>query len=386
MPEIIMETIRPQNGETVDLTNKIIDGFGPGRPDPSYSEDHPPGTLSFGLDLSGTVGVKVIGGVIRNCTDAGIALGGAKDVQILGTVLRHNCYAMRGNGSGIDLGSGAEGVLLDDLDIYENGQDAINGGDVRGLVLQNSYLHDHYLSHPDGIQLWGPNPSDNIEIVNNVIGNGFLQAIFLGENRDNGTWRPNAYVNNVKIENNLIHHCRYGIVPYHFRNRDWEIAHNTIADIEQSAIHLWAMGDDGTPSFTVRDNIVLRADHCIFRKANVFSNILWETRTGDWPNGNYHFDPKLDSEYKPTLFGEAMKGSDGEFTGRIWEVEFPTDYSYVFGFALFFERHPEIGQPIGPMEYNWLGDCFQPTEYGTLYYWKSINRTFYIKGPKILML
>lgn len=245
----------------------------------------PPATRSFGLDLNGKRWIEVDGakwgGIeIRNHSKAGVRFGDASDIRLANLHIHHNTYVSMPDGPGISVSG--RNLTLERLEINNNGQDAIQGGDVTNLVLQDSYLHDHFCAHPDGIQLfYGKNRG--ITVQRNTFAHGFLQAVFFGEPKP----EFDSTTSDVRIQYNLIYDTRFGIVSNHNGNRDWLVYNNTIARIENEGISLY--GSAG--GMEVRNNILF---DCRFILRNgVQSNNLFR----DVPsppvdeNGSFAADP-----------------------------------------------------------------------------------------------
>jgi hypothetical protein len=233
-----------------------------------YPNDHPAGTRQFGIDLNRSSwiaidGTKPSGIEIRNHNQEGVVFRGAQHIRLSQLHIHHNTYATQPNGSGIDISG--DSIILEQLDIHHNGQDAIQGGNLTNLVLQDSYLHDHYCRHPDGIQLnYGTN--SDITIQRNVF-TEFLQAIFLGEANVNAL----SSTSKVYIRYNLIYRATYGIKSHNDSNKDWEIYNNTLVDISEQGIHLYRMASGAK----VRNNILYNSGYVLRNGAqshNLFYN------------------------------------------------------------------------------------------------------------------
>jgi hypothetical protein len=232
-----------------------------------YLEAQPPGTRRFGIHLKGQSWVTIDGtkpgGIeIRNHSQEGIIFRGARHIRLSQLHIHHNTYATKPNGSGIDISGDA--IILERLDIHHNGQDAIQGGDLSNFVLEESYIHDHYCAHPDGIQLfYGTNR--NITIKRNIFAYGFLQAIFLGE----ADPKFDAKVYDVNISYNLMYSMTYGVKSHNDGNRGWKVYNNTIVDIAEQGIHLFRIAAGAE----IRNNILYRSGYVV--RNGVQSNNLF---------------------------------------------------------------------------------------------------------------
>jgi hypothetical protein len=251
-----------------------------------YSEEHPAGTRRFGIDLNGQSWIVIDGGKkqgieIKNHNESGVKFSGASHSTLAHLHIHHNTYAKTENGQGVDI-SGDDNTLSY-IEINNNGQDAIQGGDVSGLRVEYSYLHDHYCSHPDGIQLFhGQNT--NITIINNLFENGFLQAIFLGEANP----AYNSSTSDVLIAYNVLRNMQYGIKSHNDNNKNWRIYNNTIVDIAEQGVHLWR----GASGIQVRNNILYNAGYA--QQHGVQSNnLFYGVANPPTDNGAITADPRF---------------------------------------------------------------------------------------------
>ncbi|RME44407.1 MAG: hypothetical protein D6791_13250, partial [Chloroflexi bacterium] len=251
-----------------------------------YDESHPPGTRRFGIELNGQSWITVDGtrwgGIeIRNHNQAGVEFDGASNVRLANLHIHHNTYADYANGPGIRISG--NNIVLEKLEINNNGQDAIQGGDLTDFVLQDSYLHDHYCRHPDGIQLfYGTN--HDIVIRRNTFAHGFLQAIFLGEVQPNF----NSSTSDVDIHYNVIYDVTYGVKSHHDQNRNWWVYNNTIVDIGKEGIHLWR----GAAGLEVRNNILDNAGY-LLRNGVQSNNVFYQVPNAPSGNGSIQADPQF---------------------------------------------------------------------------------------------
>lgn len=257
-----------------------------------YSSQHPAGTRGYGIDIRGQQYIDVQGPFeIKNHNSAGVTLGSGQHIRLANLHVHHNTYAVTPDGPGINV-SGTD-ITIERVDIHDNGQDALQGPNVNGFVLRDSYLHDHYCSHPDGIQLYGPEPSSGIVIEGNVFANfagGSGQAIFLGEKT-----RATAAATNVIVRYNVFKNVLYGVVPYHTQSRFWQVFNNTIVGVKYAAIHFYHVSAANQPSLTARNNIVVSADHNIFGASIQDHNEFWQLRESCWycsaSKGSFYADP-----------------------------------------------------------------------------------------------
>jgi hypothetical protein len=250
-----------------------------------YTQNPPPGTRQWGLDLNAQSWIVVDGGKwggieIRNHTSTGVRFHNASHIRLSNLHIHHNTFPDVADGPGISISG--DSIVLEKLDIHNDGQDAIQGGNVTNLVLQDSYLHDHYCSHPDGIQLF-KGANRNLIIRRNVFANGLLQAIFLGEQNP----ALDSTTSDVEISYNVIHDTHYGIVSNHHNNQNWKVYNNTIVDMLYHGIDLYASG--GGMEF--RNNILYNASYVINNGVQS-NNIYYQVPFAPWgENGSIKADP-----------------------------------------------------------------------------------------------
>jgi hypothetical protein len=250
-----------------------------------YVDPHPASTRRFGIDLNGQSWITIDGtrwnGIeIRNHNQAGISFATASNIILSNLHIHHNTYATIAAGPGIAI-SGSN-IVLERLEINNNGEDAIQGGNVNNLVLQDSYIHDHYCNHPDGIQLYfGAN--SNINIRRNTF-TKLLQAIFLGE--VNTT--PTSAVNDVNIQYNIIYSTTYGIKSNNDNNTGWKVYNNTIVDTEEQGIHLYVVASGSE----VRNNILYNSAYAV-RNGIQSNNLFYQAPGAPSGNGSITADPQF---------------------------------------------------------------------------------------------
>jgi len=251
-----------------------------------YNENHPPSTRRYGIKLNGQSWVNIDGtkwgGIeIRNHNLAGVDFDRTNsNIRLSNLHIHHNTYARTPDGPGISITG--DNITLEKLEINNNGQDAIQGGNLTNFVLQDSYLHDHYCSHPDGIQLYyGTNR--NITIQRNRFHN-FLQPIFLGAREDDNI----NNVTDVKVNYNVIYNSAYGVVSNDATNRDWKVYNNTIVDIDYEGIHLYASAG----GMEARNNIIYNS-RFLLRNGIQSNNLFYQVPNAPSGNGSIEADPQF---------------------------------------------------------------------------------------------
>jgi hypothetical protein len=163
------------------------------------------------------------------------------------------------NSIGVQHGWTAESDLVEFVEIYRNGQDAMR---VQGdsFTLRHSYIHDHYCNHPDGIQalVYTANsdvPDSEGRIADlSVLGNVFervgLQQVFLGENVGHNSW-----VDGALIRDNLFLAGNYIIKTKNGRSTGFVIERNTFAGSSQFALEWCCASPGAVAPMVIRDNI-----------------------------------------------------------------------------------------------------------------------------------
>ena len=186
--------------------------------------------------------------------------------------------------------SGADGLTIRNCEINDNGQDAIQsilgGNDV---LLEGNYIHSHHYNHPDALQMQG---GDRLVIRSNVISDGFMQGIFLGENSNRDAWSTD-----VEMYDNLLYGYDYGVKSKNTNTQNWNIHNNTFANLNNFAIE-WCCASPGSRApMVIRDNIFSNtagfylstgdgtttfADNCVHESGYVSGNVTQSgTISGD---------------------------------------------------------------------------------------------------------
>lgn len=214
-----------------------------------------------GATLDGT---KWGGWSIRNARRFGVNLGGGGSNTVKYARIHHiNDPSDTTNSSvGITQGWTATGDRVERVEIYRNGQDAIRvAGD--GFTLRQSYIHDLYCNHPDGVQAFvatsnadvpdGEGLINGLSVEDSLFERIGLQAVFLGENDSHNSW-----VENAVIRGNLFGPGTYTIKSKHGRSRNWLIEFNTVLGSSQFTLE-WCCASPGAAApMVVRNNVFVR--------------------------------------------------------------------------------------------------------------------------------
>ena len=236
------------------------------------SEPTPPstpngaGVRDIGITLNSAQWIVIDGrhwgGIeVRNHTRYGLSFGSSQRVMARYLKLHHNTDPTdtTNGGAGAAQSWDSQYNTLSRSEIFRNGQDAVRGaGDF--FTLEQSYIHDHYCNHPDGIQSFVPTGNDTVPdnagevrglvVRDNVFNRIGMQTIFLGENDTHNSWNVD-----VTITNNLFLNNDYVIKSKHGSSRNWTITNNTIVNAVDFAVE-WCCSTPGAQApMSIRDNV-----------------------------------------------------------------------------------------------------------------------------------
>jgi hypothetical protein len=208
-------------------------------------------------------GTKWGGIEVRNHTRYGLNFGSSQHVIARYLKLHHNTDpADTTNGSvGATQGYLSQYNTLARSEIFRNGQDGVRGaGDY--FTLEESYLHDHYCNHPDGLQAFVPTGSSDIPdnageirglvVRRNVFERIGLQSVFLGENGGGGHY---SWAVNVTVTDNLFLNSRYVLKSKHGSSTNWTFSNNTVYQATDFAVE-WCCASPGARApMTISNNV-----------------------------------------------------------------------------------------------------------------------------------
>jgi hypothetical protein len=239
----------------------------PGEPAPPAAPNDR-GRREEGIDLNGAQNIVIDGlrwgGIeVRNHTRFGVNFGASAGVTARYLKIHHNTNPGDPNNSaaGVTFGYQSHDVVVARAEIFRNGQDAVRvAGD--NVTVAESYLHDHYCNHADGIQAFVPTangdvPDDageisGLTITRNVFSRFGLQAVLLGENSGHNSW-----ASNVNISGNLFLYTPYMIKSKNGASHLWNIERNTFVGAAHEAIQ-WCCGGATAP-MSIHDNVFVGA-------------------------------------------------------------------------------------------------------------------------------
>ncbi len=247
-------------------------------------------------------GIKWGGIEVRNHLRSGLTFAASQHTTARYIKIHHNTDpADATNGSiGVNLTYQAAYNTLARSEVFRNGQDAVrNGGDF--FTLEDSYLHDQYCNHPDGIQSFVPTglpdiPDDAGEVRGLVVRRTVfdhigMQALLLGEN-DGG---HNSWNVDVTIEDNLFVNGDYMVKAKHALSSNWTVRRNTFANVADLAVE-WCCA---TPGASV--------------PMAISDNVFWQVNPGR--NGFY-----LPTGGGDTLFANNCVYGTGVRSGNVFET------------------------------------------------------------------
>jgi hypothetical protein len=235
----------------------------------------------------------------------GLGIRGSRDIVLSGSVIRRFH-------TGLDVKQ-SDAVTIRANNFTQMRRDSMNFAQVTDVLIENNLIHDFARSptagdHSDMIQFWTTatrSPSRNITIRNNIFNSGdglYTQTIFMrNELVDQGQAGPEMFYRNIEISNNLIlnghlHGITIGEVD------GLTIARNTLLQNPLSA------GGPITDELWVpRINVTSRAKNVSIRN-NLVSEIRGYDGQRDWRvDGNVVIQPRssLAPGYYPTVFDFA---------------------------------------------------------------------------------
>lgn len=252
---------------------------------------------------------------VRNATTYGINLGGGDGNTVRNVSVHHinNPFDDTNNSVGITHGWTASGVLIERVEIYRTGQDAVRvAGD--SVTLRDSYIHDLYCNHPDGVQAFVPTGNSdvpdgegkiqNLVVERNVFERVGLQAIFLGENASHQSW-----VDGALIRGNRFVDSRYGLKTKHTNSTNFVVTNNTFWRSSEFAIE-WCCASPGARApMLVADNVFYQTRNPsgtgFYIPSTVFrDNCLWQSGSvsgGASVSGTLNQDPSTGCSGKGSL-------------------------------------------------------------------------------------
>jgi hypothetical protein len=237
-------------------------------PEPAPPTASTGSTRTVGIDVHEAQWVVIDGarwgGIeVRNHTRYGLNFAGGQHVVARYLKLHHNTDP-------VDDTNGAVGVTqnyrsqyntLARSEIFRNGQDAVRGaGDY--FTMEESYLHDHYCNHPDGIQVFVPTgngdvPDDagevrGLTVQRNVFERIGLQAVFLGEN----SAVHNSWSVDVNVNNNLFIQGAYMVKSKHGLSTNWRVNNNSFIGASGLAVEWCCANPGASVPMEVSNNII----------------------------------------------------------------------------------------------------------------------------------
>ena len=209
--------------------------------------------------------------------------------------------------------SQSQDITIRSNDVHSLRSDGINIVEVKGVLIENNYIHDFVQSlrsddHADMIQFWTRetnSPSRDIVIRNNVLNSGqggFTQSIFMrNEIVDGGLAGKEMFYRNVTIEGNVIINAHLHGITIGETN-GLVIANNSVLRNSKSEgkadnLSLW------TPMITVA-----RTSKNVKIMRNVTSRIDGDTGLSDWKVRD-NFFVQDSNRMKPGFYGRVFKNA-----------------------------------------------------------------------------
>lgn len=143
-------------------------------------------------------------------------------------------------------------LTFEQMDIHDNGDDALEGADIKNITILHSWLHEtredptqqglpfDQCVHQDGIQVWGGGVQSGVLIEDSVLGPGLKEGTIIGQTPGDGN--EGAVVNNVTITNTLFLNKVINVMGYSYlKEQHWMLDHDTIVS-PGNAIGIWVEG------------------------------------------------------------------------------------------------------------------------------------------------
>lgn len=145
-------------------------------------------------------------------------------------------------------------LTFEQMDIHDNGDDALEGGYISNITILHSWLHEtredptqpglpfDQCIHQDGIQVWGGGVQSGVLIEDSVFGPGLKEGAIIGQSAVGAN--AGAEVNNVIIRNSLFLNKVINVMGYaSVKEHHWMLDHDTIVS-PGYAIAIWVEGSE----------------------------------------------------------------------------------------------------------------------------------------------
>lgn len=143
-------------------------------------------------------------------------------------------------------------LTFEQMDIHDNGADALAGGNINNITILRSWLHEtredptqqglpfNQCVHQDGIQIWGGGVQSGVLIEDSVLGPGLKEGTIIGQTPVGSN--EGAVVNNVTIRNSLFLNKVINVMGYPaVKESRWTLDRDTIIS-PGNAIAIWVEG------------------------------------------------------------------------------------------------------------------------------------------------
>jgi hypothetical protein len=143
-------------------------------------------------------------------------------------------------------------LTFEQMDLHDNGDDALEGGDIHNITIRHSWLHEtredptqrglpfNQCVHQDGIQIWGGGVQSGIVIEDSIFGPGLKEGTIIGQTPIPGG--DGAIVNDVTIRNTVFLNKVINVMGYsNVKEKNWTLDHVTVFS-PNNAIAIWLEG------------------------------------------------------------------------------------------------------------------------------------------------
>jgi hypothetical protein len=191
---------------------------------------------------------------------AGVAFDSSANHDTLRNMeIYDNGHAYQSSGGAWQPQTRGDGVALfgsnltfEQMDIHDNGDDALEGANIANITILHSWLHEtrevptqpglpfDQCVHQDGIQVWGGGVQSGVLIEDSILGPGLKEGTIIGQTPTGSN--VGAEVNNVTIRNTLFLNKVINVMGYpNVKEHNWTLDHDTVVS-PGDAIAIWLEG------------------------------------------------------------------------------------------------------------------------------------------------
>jgi hypothetical protein len=201
-------------------------------------------------------------------------------------------------------------LTFEQMDIHDNGDDALEGGGIGNITISHSWLHEtredptqpglpfNQCVHQDGIQVWGGGVQSGVLVEDSILGPGLKEGTIIGQTAVGSN--EGAVVNNVTIRNTLFLNKVINVMGYSYlKEHDWTLDHDTVFS-PGNAIAIWVEGT----GHTVTNSIFYGGQILLPDGLAVSSgNCQWQTNHNTAEIGGLAADPEFMTDV--SSFGDS---------------------------------------------------------------------------------